>query len=232
MANKKTLHTSMTRREAGLGLAYLGLELLVLPPVLNQGNALLPAPLSPVVLNFIFFSINFICILWIFHSFLGKSLSAAGENLSLFLKGTVLGFLAYIAGNFAVTFLICHLHPGFSNINDGTITAMAKSGFLLTAVGTMFLVPLVEETLYRGLIFQGLYRQNRIAAYLISSLAFCAIHVMGYAGRYDPVILGLCFIQYLPAGLCLAWSYVRADNIFAPILIHTLINALGILSVR
>ena len=42
----------------------------------------------------------------------------------------------------------------------------------------------------------------------------------------------LCFIQYLPAGLCLAWTYSKADNIFAPILVHALNNAIAIGLVR
>ena len=38
----------------------------------------------------------------------------------------------------------------------------------------------------------------------------------------------MAFLQYLPAGLCLAWAYTKADTIFAPILIHAIINAVSI----
>ena len=44
--------------------------------------------------------------------------------------------------------------------------------------------------------------------------------------------LVLCFIQYLPAGLCLAWTYTKADNIIAPVLVHGIINAIAIGLVR
>ena len=97
-------------------------------------------------------------------------------------------------------------------------------------IGTMFLVPVAEEVLYRGLIFQSLYSNNHTLGYILSALIFCAIHVISYIGAADPLTLVLCFIQYLPASLCLAWAYTEADNIFAPILIHIAVNTMSILA--
>ena len=58
------------------------------------------------------------------------------------------------------------------------------------------------------------------------------IHVMGYIGQFDWLTLVLCFLQYIPAGLWLAWAYEKSDSIFAPMLIHTAINAIGIYAMR
>ena len=105
---------------------------------------------------------------------------------------------------------------------------MQAENRLLVFIGTVLLVPPVEECLYRGLIFRNLYPSSKWAAYLVSILAFAAIHILGYIGTYSPLELVLAVLQYLPAGLCLAWSYTRADTIFAPILIHAAINATAI----
>jgi membrane protease YdiL (CAAX protease family) len=35
-------------------------------------------------------------------------------------------------------------------------------------------------------------------------------------------------LQYLPAGLCLAWAYIRGGTIFASIVIHAAINYVSI----
>ena len=59
-----------------------------------------------------------------------------------------------------------------------------------------------------------------------------AIHVLGYIGSYDIGRLVLCFIQYLPAGLCLAWTYTKADNIAAPMVVHAIVNAVAIGALR
>ena len=40
------------------------------------------------------------------------------------------------------------------------------------------------------------------------------------------------FLQYLPAGLSLAWAYTKSDTIFAPIAIHACINLVAIGGLR
>ena len=67
---------------------------------------------------------------------------------------------------------------------------------------------------------------------LLSVFVFAAVHVVGYIGQWDTLTLVLCFVQYIPAGLCLAWSYTRSDTIFAPILIHAAINFIAIRGLR
>ena len=121
------------------------------------------------------------------------------------------------------------LGPG-SNYNDESIAALSRGNYFLTFIGTVILVPLAEECFYRGLIFRNLYRKSPLAAYLISMLAFACIHILGYIGQYSPLELVMAVLQYLPAGLCLAWSYIRGDTILAPILIHAAVNYVTIRS--
>ena len=97
-------------------------------------------------------------------------------------------------------------------------------------IGTVLLVPVAEEVLFRGVVFHSLYRVNRGLGYILSAAIFCAVHVIGYIGSTDFLTLALCYIQYLPASLCLAWAYTEADNIFAPILIHIVVNTMVILA--
>jgi len=93
-------------------------------------------------------------------------------------------------------------------------------------------VPVTEECLYRGLIFRNLYGRSPLAAYSFSILAFAVIHILGYVGQYSAAQLAMAFLQYLPAGLCLAWSYVKGDTIFVPIVIHAAINYVTITGMR
>ena len=78
-----------------------------------------------------------------------------------------------------------YLLPGFSNINDAAITELARANYTLMLIGVVFLVPLTEEMLYRGLIFRNLWQSSKVAAYLLSMAAFAAIHVLGYNGSED-----------------------------------------------
>ena len=90
----------------------------------------------------------------------------------------------------------------------------------------------MEECFFRGLIFRNLHPRSHWAAYAVSILGFTLIHIIGYIGQYSALELIIAILQYLPAGLCLAWSYTRADTIFAPILIHAAINFIGMNSLR
>ena len=138
------------------------------------------------------------------------------------------GLAAYYACNFLTLRLIRLLVPGFTNYNDAVISAMSRSGRYLMVVSTVILVPPAEECVFRGLIFRNLYGKSRWVAYVVSILAFAAIHVLGFIGKYSALELVMAVLQYLPAGLSLAWAYTKSDTIFAPIIIHACINLVAI----
>ena len=222
----------MSRSEKILGWLYLAFSLIALPTLLTLLNSKLAAPLNDGNLNFAFYCVNFLAICCIFSHFLGDSLVAAWRDLWNFIQAVVLGYVALWAATRALNFAMSYLLPSFENINDSAIISMTQTGYTLTAIGVVLLVPLAEEVLYRGLIFRNLYRSSQVAAYLLSMAAFAAIHVLGYIGSASVTTLVVCFLQYLPAGLCLAWTYTKADNIFAPIVVHALVNAVAIGAVR
>lgn len=232
MKRSKLLYISMSRSEKILGWLYLAFELLLLPSLLQLLNGSLVSPMSSGTLNFVFYLINFLAIVCIFHRFLRNSLLAAWRDIWNFIQAVVLGTVAYFACNKVLTFLMEFLVPSFHNINDASISAMLRTDRVLMTIGVVLLVPLTEETIYRGLVFRNLWQTSKIAAYLLSIAAFAAIHVVGYIGSQSTATLVLCFIQYLPAGLCLAWTYTKADNLLAPVVVHAIANAVAIGIVR
>lgn len=232
MKKSRLLYTSMSRSEKLWGWLYMAFSLIALPTLLQLLNGKLAAPMDESTLNFVYYAVNFFAVLCIFHAFLRDSLVAAWRDLWNFIQAVVLGYVAYWACSRAMDTIMTHLLPGFQNVNDASISAMAHTNYTLMAIGVVLLVPLTEEVLYRGLIFRNLYRSSQVAAYLVSMAAFAAIHVLGYIGTESVTTLVICFLQYLPAGLCLAWTYTKADNIFAPVVVHALVNAIAIGAVR
>lgn len=226
------LSISTTRRETLLGWSYLLISLFVLPVMLTSVNDQLATPVSESVLNLLFFIVNFLAVIGIFRRFLWESLKAAAKKPWYCLCVAVLGFLAYYAAMWLMAKGIVAVSPGFSNVNDDTIFDLMEDHTALLVFATVFLVPITEETLYRGLLFQSLHRKNSVVGYVVSVLAFAAIHVVGYIGLYDSLTLLLCFVQYLPAGIILALSYEKTDTIITPILIHIFINLIGISATR
>ena len=223
---------NLSSQETIGGFVYLAFQLICLPSLLTWVNAQLAAPLTTAELNFVFYLVNFIAVLLIFHDFLSRALTQVFRHPILFCEAVILGTVAYYALFWLTDKLVSLLVPGFSNYNDQAITDMAGNNYFLMAIGTVVLAPLAEECMFRGLIFRNLYGKSHWVAYVVSIAAFAIIHIIGYLGRYAPLELLIAFLQYLPAGLCLAWAYTKADTIFAPILIHAAINAVSIGLVR
>ena len=226
------LSISMTRRETLLGWSYLLISLFVLPFALALLNGFLKNPLSATEINLVFTGLNFIIVAAIFHRFLIASIGIVKEKPWHCLRFALFGFALYYLASLVFSFAVGWLYPDFSNVNDGAVMDLFQEYPTLMALSTIFLVPITEETLYRGLLFQGLHHKSRLLAYAISTLVFASIHVMGYIGLYDFVTLCLCFIQYLPAGIALAWAYEKSDTILAPILMHITINQIGVSVMR
>lgn len=228
----KKLTVSLSRTETVIGFIYLAFQLTAMQFLLLLCNSLLGNPLSTVGLNFVFFCLNFLCVVGILHKFLIRSSKQALATPFRCLKAAAIGLALYWLGSLAFGVLTAFLYPEFFNVNDSSIQQMTQQNYILMAIGTVLLVPITEELLYRGLIFSNLYNHNPRLAYLVSTVVFSALHVVGYIGQYEPVHLLLCFLQYMPAALSLGWAYAHADCIWAPILLHITVNQIAILSTR
>ena len=229
MKRNRSLSACPTAQESVAGGVYFVFQLVLLPSILRWVNAQLSQPLTQTELNFTYYLINFLAAILIYHEFLGRSARQATQHLAYFCQAVILGLAAYYACNFLTLRLIRLLVPGFTNYNDAVISAMSRSGRYLM---TVILVPPAEECVFRGLIFRNLYGESHWVAYVVSILAFAAIHVLGYIGKYSPLELVMAVLQYLPAGLSLAWAYTKSDTIFAPIVIHACINLVAIGGLR
>lgn len=207
-----------------IGLYFLFQQLFLVPILL-----LLPLPLNAAQLEFVYFVTNFVMTLLICHKYLWRNLKTINwDIIPVVFSGVVLYFIA----SSMVGILIQGIMPEFYNVNDSTIAYLMDSDFGLIIAGVVFFVPIAEEVMYRGLAFGSLYKRSKFLAYLVSTLVFSAIHVVGYIGMYEPMHLLLCLLQYVPASLCLCWAYAHSGNLFAPIFMHMIINAIGTFAMR
>ena len=142
MAKKKKLRVLMTRQEEALGWIWLAFQQLLLPVLLRMLNSLLPAPLSAAYLNFIYFSLNCGFILGFFHSFLGKSLTAAGKSFWEFLQAVVLGFVGcQVEPSPPQSRTRLHLRNGFEAAQGIPLAVIFFSSFI------SFLHSFIQQTL-------------------------------------------------------------------------------------
>ena len=225
---QSSLNISLTRQETRNGLIYMIISLVALPWLLQEGNDFLATPLSIGKVNFIYYCINFLVMLGICRHFLKCSFIHSLKNPFSVLWYAALGYLGSQALGEILAYLTLMVYPNFSNVNDQAINDMLLEDSTLMILGTVVLVPLVEELFFRGLIFRNLWSKSHIGAYLVSMILFSLLHVAGYIGSYSPIHLLMCFLQYLPAGFCLAWCYCQTGTIITPMVMHGLTNAMSV----
>ncbi len=232
MKHSDFLSHSMTRQEKAFGTLWLVFETLFFATLLQILNRLLPTPLPQSEVNFIFFSGNFIAVAWIFRRYLWAQLMPISDLMGKIFSTVITGFMAYWIANFLLMQVLFALNPDHYSINDVTIQGLVEEDYLLMFLGSVILVPITEETLFRGLVFRGMFDRSPILAWVLSVVLFSAVHVIGYIGAYPIETILLCFAQYIPAGVCLAGAYRLSGSLLSPILIHALVNFLGMLALR
>lgn len=216
-----------SRRETVSGIVFLMLWALLLPSLFTSLNECLPRPMGPGMLNFLFYSVSFLCAVLIIREFLRSAFREAWRRPLPVLGYAALGFLGNLAAGQLLSVLFSVIIPGFENYNDQTVILALEDAPVLMTLGTVLLVPVTEELLFRGAVFQGLYPRSTAAAYGVSIAAFAAVHVAGYAGVMEPVQLLLSLLQYLPAGFLLALA-CRRGGIVSAMLMHALVNGFSI----
>lgn len=222
----------LSKREKILGTGYLLFETFFLALLLQLLNLLLPTPLPQTEINFLFFVINFFAVTHIFKDFLCAQLKLLPDAMEQVLFVSIPGFLVYWLMNALLAQLIFAMDPDFFNVNDIAVGKLVSENFPLMFISTVILAPITEECLFRGLLFRGLYDYRSALGWIVSVVLFSLVHILNYIGVYPISTLALCFLQYLPAGICLAGAYRLSGSILTPILIHATINFLSMMSLR
>ncbi len=219
-------HIPLRRYEIHLGGFYGLFQLFVLPLLASIFNTyLLHLPLWS--LQFFVFALNFLCSGVIFHRFLLDNWDQALDTPWKTLQSAGFGLLIYYLGTAIVTTLIFLLRPDYVNLNNDSVAQLATEGRWLMLIAIVFMVPIAEELLFRGVLFRAVYDRNPLLAWICSIGCFAAVHVIGYIGQYDGILFFLAFLQYLPAGFSLCFAYHHSGTIVAPIVMHMFINLLA-----
>jgi len=215
----------MTRTQTILGWMYLALHVAVLPWLLGLYQAFSPDPISDTTMNLIYYGIGIVFCLTVNFSFLRRSFDHLADNLRLCVLTMLLALLIDYALSAVATLLLLLVDVVAENPNNAEIMNMAEQNTGAVKAIAIFLAPIVEETLFRGVVFGSIRQRSRLWAYIISVTLFSVYHVWQYA-LLDPSLL-LYALQYIPVSIALAWAYERSGCIWTNIFFHMGFNALS-----
>lgn len=218
--------------EVRYGLVLITAVYLCIPSLLAELNSCLGLPMDTITLNFVYHVVNLVGSIAVFHTLLKHTFLQMQKSILHVLLYATIGLILYQVISELFSWIILSLKPDFTNLNDNNIAMQLHSRWIPVTISTVLMAPITEELLFRGVLFGRLYNKYPVSAYILSVCTFSLVHILGYLSKGDIVTLVLSFLQYLPAGVLLAWVYVKTDSIFTPILLHIMINAIGIYIMR
>ena len=229
--NTKPFHLPMTKKEQIVGLVYLPIHIFALPFLISFVNVYMlgavSVTLSDAAVTLVYYAFSFLFVLIFLHRYLKSTFSDLFDHFRGSIWTVILGFVFYYALLYAVTLVLAFFVPDLTNPNTEVIHSETQLNANVIIAFTVLLAPVVEETLFRGVLFGSLRKKNRLAAYLISAVLFSAYHLWGYfLTSYDWTLL-LSLLQYVPGAIVLAWSYERSGSLWTAIFLHSMINLLS-----
>lgn len=216
----------LTGAQTILGFIYLPFYLVLTPWLLQFFAALLELPLDQMTLNILYFSVNLVFVLLVYHRWLVKSFRGFTEKFWLFIQTLILGFALYFGMNLVVTPLLDYIMGTHTTVNDEVVTGLFTQNRPVMLLFTVVAAPIVEEVLVRGVVFGTAHRKNRILAYVLSVLLFCIMHTWQYASSLTIPLLLANAAAYISPAVALGWTYEKSGTILCPILLHAIINGL------
>ena len=212
-------------RGGALSVLYVALFPFLMAWVQRSAWEELPVAESNVVYCLISVLLGFALFSGLWERNLDRLLTRPGRNLA----SVAAGLAAWIA----LDLLVRQIPLPVRNPNESGYALEYLLSPRATGLIVVVLMPMVEELLFRGVLFGGVRRYSRGAAYLLSAGLFALYCVWQFAfsyGRLDLRYL-LLAVQYLPAGVLLSWCYERGGSLWSAVLLHMAVNGLTLLRI-
>ena len=194
-----------------------------------------------------FFCLFFVFIFWFFNIFLAIFIPDSHVITILIYLGLIVVSLAYLTlcrkdipktlrlhkVNLWSVFLILILsvvvrpltgffsllgNMFFQDLVSSSITQEVSSGLMIVLLSTALFPGIVEELIFRGIIYSDMRKANPIKGILLSSLFFGIAHMN---------FLQFCYAFVL--GIILGVLLEAADSLFAPMLLHAAFNGTSLI---
>lgn len=224
-AKHRAWRPRMTKGEMYRGWVFFALYFLVFPFLMagvqwifdEKWGLYLPDASASVV----YYSFSAVLVLLVFWSFLKHGFFLLLDFLPENLFAIFSGFLGWFFLHILVSFVPLP-------VENPALGDYAQQFLLYPGATTAILVllmPLVEETLFRGLLFGTLRRYSRPIAYAASIFLTALYAVWQYVFVSGDPRYFLLALYYLPGGLAFTWSYDNGGSVWSAVFLHMAVNA-------
>ena len=125
-----------------------------------------------------------------------------------------------------ITYSIVSIILGYFLENVITEETVADSNVIRVVINLLIWAPLTEELIFRCSLKKDI--KNDTIFILISPLLFAGVHVLGNGLNLITLISS---IPYILIGIYFTLLYIKIDNIIINILMHLLVNVIGVVMI-
>ena len=201
-------------------MILLALHGILFPTLVGIVSVLKPGLLTGVQYNLIYYCASTVLTFALLGKFLRRSFDSLLDNFIGCVKAFLFGWLIYFAVAMAAGFAMAALGATEGNPNNQAVSVLIGEDRGVMLALTLFVAPVVEECIFRGGIFCGLYRRNRILAYAASILLFSLYHVWQYIAVTGDFGYLVFILSYVPASFVLCWVYEKSGSVWTSIFFH------------
>lgn len=216
----------LTVEEQRVGWVFFALYLFVFPFLVGLVTRFLEEHLELGVpaaqSSAIYYAAVLLLLVAVFWDFLKNAFRILSDNTRRNLFALVVGFL----GGMLFTVLLSLIPLPVENpvIGDYRGQFLLAPGFTTAVV--MFLRPMTEEILYRGLLFGSLRKMNRPLAYAVSIGLSALAAVWQFAVPDGGALYLLLALRYIPLAAAATWAYDIGGSVLTPMALRVILNGL------
>ena len=231
MERRPGFDNQMTPVQTAVGWCYFPLHFLLLPLLLRL-YASVSGTLDASAVNLIYYGAGLVFVLVVMLSWLRREFDTLLDRPLPCLRGLLTAAVATYGLNFLLGVILLLLGDVDPNPNNTEIMAQAsQDGGVIMALA-IFIGPLIEETLFRGVVFGSIRARSRVAAYAVSLPLFALYHVWQYALYTGDLRMLLYGLQYIPIAFVMTWLYESTECIWTVVFYHMASNALTFLALN
>lgn len=213
-----------TKGEAAFGWFWLMVHMFVLPLLFA---VILPEADSPLTVNYLYYGVSMAVVMLVFLRMLRREFDHLLDRFWHCLSTFFAAYFFWYSMTLILAGIMGALGIEATPPNDQAVDTLAQENFGGVLAISVIFAPIVEEVLFRGVLFQSIRRHSRVWAYIASLAMFGIYHTWQFAMVYqDPVYL-LYSLQYIPITFALTWSYEKSGSLWVPIFFHASNNYLA-----
>ncbi len=201
-------------------MILLAVHAVLLPVLVEIVSRLKPDLMSAVQYNALYYCISITLTAVLLGRFLRRGFDSLLDNFGGCVKAFLFGWLIFFALAMLSGYAMSLSGVTEASPNDQMLDMLINEDRGIILALSLFVAPVVEECIFRGGIFCGLYRKNRILAYTASILLFAVYHIWQYVAATGDFSYLIYILSYIPASFVLCWVYEKSGSIWTSIFFH------------